>query len=189
MMKKLSLFVFSIVAFMGGNCQVDLTSGAATQQFPLINYTDAKSGLSLQVGAGYFSGNGLAVQEVASDLGTGWSLQAGGMIRRAQLDQPDDQQAYVGPPSQSAAALGAPNSYPDGFLYSGVPNGQCPQGRGKYPLFRHANTLYKAPNATDRDMEQDRFDFNFNGNSGSFVISKDRKVHTLGDSRLIVGFS
>src|SRR5690349_4884254 len=74
--------------------QVNFQTGAAQQSFPLINFIDSKSGLTFNVGADYSSGNGLMVNSMASSLGVGWILNAGGIITRMQVGQPDDQPAY-----------------------------------------------------------------------------------------------
>src|SRR5688500_5917464 len=86
--------VFFTMIFNGIFAQVNLQTGAAEQSFPLINYVDSKSGLTLGVSANYSSGNGLLVNSLASDLGTGWSLDAGGVISRVQVGQPDDQPEF-----------------------------------------------------------------------------------------------
>src|SRR6476646_10117949 len=93
-MKRWLFVLILFVASTNVNAQVNLQTGAAEQNFPLINYTDGKSGMALGVGLAYSSGNGLLVNEIASDIGTGWSLDAGGIIVRIQNGEPDDQMAY-----------------------------------------------------------------------------------------------
>lgn len=175
--------------------QVSLQTGSAEQSFPLINYADSKSGLTLGIGAQYSSGNGLLVNGVASSLGTGWNLAAGGAITRIQIGEPDDQPEFdtmvtVDPlpyPTPAYTGPEAPRRYPNGFLYN--PNIGCPKGLNAYPVFREKYTIYKQKNSIAADLTQDRFAFQFNGHSGSFIIGRDRKVTTLGDSRLKIEFS
>jgi YD repeat-containing protein len=186
MIRKVFLAIFGFTLTAPLYAQVNLATGSAEQSFPLISYTDSKSGLMINVTANYSSGNGLQVRSLASDLGTGWELDGGGMISRVQVGQPDDQMAYyVGRLTEEPAL----RNYPDGYLYSGPLNGRCSEAADKYPAFRRENTIYKVKNEILKDMEQDRFVFRFNGRSGTFVIGKDRKPTTLGESRLVIGFT
>jgi len=159
--------------------QVNLQTGAAEQSFPLINYADSKSGLSLNVALNYSSGNGLLVNEFASNVGTGWNLSVGGCITRVQQGAPDDQDAYQ---TSNENNLG---SFTWGYLYNPYYGQGCNIGRYWYTMFdRHGDFVYKEHNIVTADLEQDKFVYAFNGRTGSFVISRDWKIKTLGDSRL-----
>jgi len=89
------ILVFVLGAFcINASSQVNMQTGGAEQSFPLINYLDGKAGLTFGVGLVYSSGNGLSVNDIASDVGTGWNLDAGGIIMRMQNGEPDDQPQY-----------------------------------------------------------------------------------------------
>lgn len=171
--------------------QVNLQNGSAEQVFPLINYSDAKAGLITNVGLSYSSGNGLLVNEVASDVGTGWNLEAGGIIIRVQVGEPDDQMEMGGWASASINNnYGIQNTlkrYPNGFLYNSNAGSGCNVGKNYYPLFKEQR-VYKPHNIVASDVEQDRFVFRVNGRSAVFVIGKDKKARVIGDSRIKIDF-
>ena len=192
-MRKLSFLLCTLFFCASVFSQVNMQTGSAEQSFPLINYSDSKSGLSLGIGLTYSSGNGLLVNEIASDIGTGWSLDAGGVIMRMQNGEPDDQQAYYSG-QLSAGAGNDPGvnntlqSYPNGYLYNTNVGLGCNTGLNYYPVYS-SPTVYKERNSVAGDVEQDKFIFRVNGRMGVFVIGRDGTVTTLGDSRIKITFT
>lgn len=193
-MRKSGVLLVSFFISLVSYSQVNLQTGAAEQSFPLINYTDSKSGIVFGVGLLYSSGSGLFVNEIASNVGTGWTLDAGGVIVRIQNGEPDDQQAFFSG-DQFARISGEDNqlknvlkSYPNGFLYNSNVGLGCNVGLNYYPVFDRQK-VYKERNFVAGDVEQDKFLFRFNGKTGMFVIGRDSKVSTLGDSKMKVSYS
>ncbi|HEX2608666.1 MAG TPA: hypothetical protein VHK91_14865 [Flavisolibacter sp.] len=180
------LLAGTILFSTASKAQVNLQTGAAEQSFPLINYSDSKSGLTLSVAASYSSGNGLIVNSVASNLGTGWNLEAGGMVSRIQIGQPDDQPEFD---NGYLTGDGALKRYPAGYLYNAAATIGCPRGTNAYPVFKDEGTLYKQRNSIAADLQQDLFVFSMNGHSGSFVIGRDWKAYTIGDSRIKIALN
>ncbi len=171
-------------------CQVNFQSGSAEQNLPLISYVDGKAGLSMNVTLNYSSGGGLLVNDIASNVGAGWNLGAGGFITRMQNGEPDDQMKYEPPGSSfsadkdyASAVRQVLKNYPNGFLYNPYTGMGCNAGLNYYPVFSKQK-VYKELNVVASDMEQDKFYFNMNGRSGVFVIGKDLKATTLGDARI-----
>lgn len=193
-------FILVIVFFLLGfvnQAQVNLQTGSPEQSFPLISYVDGKAGLSMSVGLTYSGGNGLMVNEVASNTGTGWNLNAGGFITRIQNGEPDDQEAWFG----AAPGPGGKfweylnenpdyilKNYPAGFLFNPYRGAVCNAGLKYYPVFNR-QALYKELNLVAADTEQDKFFLSVNGRSATFVIGKDLKATIIGDSRIKVAFS
>jgi hypothetical protein len=171
--------------------QVNLQTGAAEQVFPLINYMDGKAGIGINIGLAYSSGNGLYVNDVASNVGTGFSLDAGGLIVRAQNGEPDDQREWTNNKfweytnRDYAPVL---KNYPNGYMYNPHVGKGCNIGLSYYPVFKKP-AVYKELNVVASDMEQDKFIFKMNGREGVFVIGRDWKVTTLGDTRLKIAFT
>lgn len=175
------------------SAQVNLQTGAPEQNFPLINYVDGKAGLSMGVNLGYSGGNGLLVNDIASNVGTGWNLESGGFITRIQNGEPDDQQAYaiggvVADDDNAYDIRQMLKNYPNGYLFNPFTNSGCNEGLNYYPVFKE-NKIYKELNHVAADMEQDKFYFRVNGKSGFFVIGKNQEVKTLGDSRVKITFT
>ncbi|MES2430802.1 MAG: hypothetical protein V4556_07675 [Bacteroidota bacterium] len=192
--------------------QVNMQNGAAEQSFPLINFSDEKAGLNLGLGLSYSSGNGLLVNEIATNVGTGWSLEAGGAIVRIQNGLPDDQpsngvlnssNAYYHYDDNNGLKI-LESKYSPGYLYNSNAEKGCNVGKQYYPLFAkergdgflggifrkpYKDNVFKRFTEVDADVEQDKFIFHFGGRSGTFIIGRDWKITTLGDSRIKVDFT
>ncbi len=106
-----------------------------------------------------YQAGGIKVQEPASWVGAGWSLQAGGVITRTVMGAPDER-------STSNAKYGYFSDY--GYANYWTTGGGVDQGTGQALSYDYgfANSLY--------DGEPDLFFFNFNGYTGKFYFSDDR---------------
>jgi hypothetical protein len=170
--------------------QVTPQTGTASFSLPMFNWQDDKSRLNAAVGLNYSSGTGLKVDELASNVGQGWNLIAGGSITRMQIGEPDDQIGQDG-------GIEDITKFPAGLLFEiNDPSSGCPKALSRYPIFRDKNHIYKQHNEVAADRELDRFAFQFNGRTGLFILDKytlDRATKTgqgviLGDSRMKVWF-
>lgn len=182
-MRKLLVSIFCVTGFFGGNAQVNPQNGAATFGIPVFNWSDDKSRLNAVVALSYNSGNGLRVNDVASNIGQGWSLIAGGYISRLQAGEPDDQKP------RNTTDL---TKYPAGYLYDNLDAADgCPPDMGKYPIYPEMNKMYKPHNSMSADRELDRFAFSINGRSGLFVLGKDNGDIgiALGDEKLKIWYT
>lgn len=186
MLPKRALLFFAYLFFcFQTRAQVNLQTGSAVFSLPIFNWQDDKSRLYSIIALSYSSGNGLRVNDVASNVGQGWSLVAGGVITRIQVGEPDDQVAH-GNVIESDLT-----KYPSGILYASVPpeNG-CPEALRKYPIYKSRNQLYKQHNVVAQDRELDYFAFQFNGKAGMFVLDPANIgiCHSLGDTKLKITF-
>jgi hypothetical protein len=183
------LFLFSISYWpIKASAQVSLQTGSATFSLPLFNWQDDKSRLTAVVALSYNSGNGLRVNDVASNVGQGWSLIAGGEIIRMQAGEPDDQVERTG-------SSGDITKYPPGILFAPVAAKMgCPDALTKYPIYPSQNIYYSEHNKIAEDRELDYFSFQFNGKAGIFVLdpaSISGNTGTglfLGDTKMKVSF-
>src|SRR5882724_8436304 len=142
MLKKRIIFLSALLSFIffSSVAQVNLQTGSATFSLPMFSWQDDKSRLNSIVALSYNSGNGLKVNDVASNVGQGWNLIAGGSITRMQVGEPDDQPAFAGIGNHSDQDI---TKYPAGFLYALTPPAQgCPLALAKYPIYGSMNTLY-----------------------------------------------
>ncbi|MDF2191498.1 hypothetical protein [Paraflavitalea sp. CAU 1676] len=122
-------------------------------QISIPIYTVKEGPLSLPISLSYHAG-GIKVMEPASWVGTGWSLQAGGMISRVVRGAPDE----AG--TTGVGQYGHFSHY--GFSsYLTQTQANIPYDQG------FANGVY--------DGEPDLFTFSFNGYSGKFYFDDDRK--------------
>jgi hypothetical protein len=182
------LFIVSKVS-----AQVNLQTGSAVFSLPIFNWKDDKSRLNTAVALSYNSGNGLKVDEVASNVGQGWNLIAGGVITRMQVGEPDDQKPYAGDGTEHDI-----RRYPPGYLYATVPahNG-CPDALARYPIYGARNMVYKDHNKVSEDRQLDYFAFQFNGKAGMFILDKNIVVNggiktgvgiPIGDTKMKITF-
>ena len=185
MRRILLLYVFTIV-LAKSYCQVNLQTGSAVFSLPMFDWQDDKSRLTSVVALSYNSGNGLRVSDVASNVGQGWNLIAGGVISRIQEGEPDDQEAY------GSAAESDITKYPAGILYGTIPvvNG-CPDALTRYPLYGSENQLYAQHNIIAEDKQLDYFTFQFNGKSGMFILDPTNlgTAQFIGDTKMIVTYT
>jgi hypothetical protein len=173
--------------------QVNLQTGAAEASFPLYEYNDAKSRLSTGMSLNYISGNGLKANDVASSVGTGWALAAGGVISRIQHGEPDDQ-LFANPNNwadyKEMMAFGntIDMCYANGYMFTDIPASTPFPNEACYsPIFTNVYPFEYKPDFEDR--EQDVYMFQFNGRMGHFIIGKNREAKLLDDSKLKISFA
>jgi YD repeat-containing protein len=166
---------FLLICFCPVNdalAQVNKQTGSSVVDLPIFNFQDNISNLNLPISLGYNSGYGLKVDEVASDVGQGWGLMAGGKIVRLQVGEPDDQKALGGEGGNNESHTEI-NKYPAGYLYTGQdPQNGAPANYNKYPVFPDKDQLYRQHNILNADRELDYFMLNVNGISATFVLKK-----------------
>ncbi len=130
-----------------GQTPVGLFSGTINSAIPLYVYRTKN--LSVPISLNY-SSNGIKVDELGTNVGLGWSLSMGGAITRMVRDLPDGINTLLYPEESihKQNALSSPE------------------------VLEYFNA---AGNNPDIDSETDVYMFNFNGNSGKFVMDNDRK--------------
>lgn len=184
-MRKLIVFVLTFCSMISLHAQVELQTGRAGFSMPIFNWQDDQSRLAVNIALEYNSGNGLRVNDIASSVGQGWNLAAGGVVTRMQVGEPDDQLANDG--NNTIEDI---NKYPTGYL-NNLKNASdgCPSGLYYYPIFGEPNHLYKNHNTLGADREQDYFSVQFNGRSAMFVLRKGADVGvSIGNSNLKIWF-
>lgn len=183
-MKKFTYLFLFLSVFSKAQTQVNLQTGSAVFSLPMFNWQDNKSSLYFNMSLNYNSSNGLKVNEIASNIGQGWNLNAGGMVTRIQVGEPDDQYPKDG-------IIEDVSKYPAGYLYnSNDPTKGCPKALTKYPIFEAKDHIYKQHNSVASDRELDYFAFNFNGKNGLFVLNKaDNSGYQIGDSKIKIWFT
>ncbi|MBB2144001.1 hypothetical protein GM921_00760 [Pedobacter sp. LMG 31464] len=131
-----------------GNIPVGLSTGTLNFGLPLLQLSVGK--VSLNVTASY-SASGIKVDQIASRLGMGWILDAGGMINRTVRGNADESALYASPPADINLTTPAVKEY----------------------LKR------VSLNKDHYDAEPDIFSFNFNGYSGKFVLRPTNKTQVV----------
>jgi len=187
-MIRITFLFFFFTSWLKSFSQVNYQTGSATFALPVFNWEDDKSRLNSAISLNYNSGNGLKVSDVASNVGQGWNLLAAGVVSRMQIGEPDDQKPVGSNPENYQEFF----KYPPGYLYNKVnPENGCPGALTRYPLFESKNTVYKEHNSVAADRELDRFVFQINGRTGSFILGKNNgdKCFLLEDAKMKVWFT
>lgn len=134
-----------------GSYPVSGSSGLPSIQIPLIDIHGRE--ITLPVSLSYH-GDGVKVDEIASWVGMGWSLNAGGVITRNVVGYPDeDEKGLFGLYTQGFSPFNPENGY----------------GLGWDMLSRLSSGLQKG--------EPDIYTYNFLGYSGQFIIDHNEDFH------------
>jgi hypothetical protein len=128
-----------------GQIPVDKSTGIPQISIPLYEIKTPR--FSLPISLSYHA-SGIKVEEISSWIGTGWSLNAGGVITRSIAGMPDDA--------------------PLGFLNSTLK---------KASSIVWPNDIYYIADVLNKrlDTDPDNFFYNFTGHSGAFVFGDDKK--------------
>jgi hypothetical protein len=142
------------VASLGkyGDIPVSLYTGIPDISIPLYEIRDRE--LSLPLSLSYHAA-GVRVEEIASCVGIGWTLLAGGVVGRNVRGQPDDVSQWQSQP---------PANRIESIMNSGNPT--------------LISTLVDDVQWHSRDGEADVYYFNFNGHSGKFFYDQAGNAHT-----------
>ncbi len=133
--------------------------------------TVEQGSLQLPISLSYHAG-GVRVSEVASWVGLGWSLNAGGVITRTVLGKPDEGDQVAQGYWNEASSLAAVNEEDNFQYYPTLGNGSC------------VGVVCDAA-AGRVDSEPDIFSFNFSGYSGKFWIKPNDEFGAPGEVVLI----
>jgi RHS repeat-associated protein len=135
-----------------GEYPVDMYTGVPKIDIPLYQVNAGRINLPISIS---YHASGIKVEDIASSVGLGWALNAGGIITRTVHGLADDDPVR-------------------GYLHSFFTTDTAlnPSNSGDF------NELKNAASYT-QDWEPDEFFYNFNGHSGSFVIDRSGTVHTI----------
>lgn len=140
-----------------GSYPVSGSSGLPSINIPLFEIKGTE--LSIPVSLSYH-GDGVKVDEVASWVGMGWSLNAGGVITRSAVGYPDEE------------GKGIYGLYNNQGFDPDDPNSNY--GMGYEMMIKLATGLHKG--------EPDLYSYNFLGYSGQFFIDHNQNIYHYNDS-------
>jgi hypothetical protein len=146
-----------------GNTPISLYTGKANVSIPF--FTISQDNFSMPISLGY-NGGGVKVEEIASHVGLGWTLNAGGVVTRTVFGKDD---------------FGA-----NGFQTTpyAIPT-DLPTDQGSLANFTESQSQMLWDFAKqNHDSEPDVFYFNFAGHSGKFVIDKNGDKHIIPHQKL-----
>ncbi|TDQ28356.1 YD repeat-containing protein [Tenacibaculum caenipelagi] len=129
-----------------GANSVGMFTGTPNIDIPLYNYSTKN--LSVPISLSYNS-NGVQVDQISTNVGLGWSLNAGGTITRVVKGQPDEESNYL------------------------FPEDEIKEVGHRSPMA--LDFFYEAGNS-NFDTEKDIFMYNFMGNTGKFILDNEKKI-------------
>lgn len=166
-----------------GDIPVNYHTGIPQISIPI--YTVKEGTLSVPISMSYHAG-GMKVLETSSWVGSGWSLNAGGVITRTVMGAPDERLTSAVPDQQYGyLSDGGYHNY----LWEPV-SGTMPGA----PLNNPANAPYYEQQKWDefaqgkRDGEPDLFFFNVGGYSGKFFFNDDKTVVFLPEQDIKIDY-
>jgi YD repeat-containing protein len=139
---------------------VSLSTGIPGISVPIYSYK-GNNGLKFDVSIDYHSG-GIKVEEVASDVGIGWALDAGGQVARIVRGMPDD--------------------YSPGGYFSLGSLAPAAQIMDDYNTRSILTAQYMYQNQID--AQNDIFSYSIGGKSGKFVFGLDGSYVVIPQSKI-----
>lgn len=157
-----------------GDIPVSYHTGIPEIDIPI--YTIQNGPVAMPISLSYHA-SGLKVQEEASWVGAGWSLNAGGVISRTVVGGPDDRGLNSAYTNKGHFSDYGYNSYLFGVGPVGCPSASgletCPVGRAGMPASSYPPQDGNIMSGIF-DGEPDLYFFNFNGHVGKFYFNDDR---------------
>ena len=132
-----------------GNTQVNNYTGSTNISIPIFEVKDGD--LSVPIYLKYTGGNGIKVEEIASWVGLGWTLNAGGAVSRTIRGLADEDETKTG-----------------FFKMTEIPIPNVPIGN--IAIFNDISNGIA-------DGEADKFMYNYPGGSGSFFYNYDKTLY------------
>jgi YD repeat-containing protein len=170
-----------------GEIPVNTHTGIPNIQVPLYSWKSSRSKIVINVGLSYHAG-GLKVEDIASNVGLGWSLSGSGVVTRTVRGLPDDHQyGYLNTPVLPDFNT---NLYSGGY-YENPTSSQTEQATmnvSRQNIIAHFNTVGDEELVPLKikdgqlDTEQDVFFYSAGSASGQFVINKDGVIKKLDEN-------
>jgi len=169
-----------------GDIPVSYHTGVPNISIPI--YTVQEGNLTLPISFSYHS-SGIKINETASWVGLGWTLNAGGMISRTVIGGRDEG-ITSGIISGNASDEAGWGWYKDNGLFSkiltpdlGDPNNQ-PAGSSRPDTATRSYHRDAAKGLVD--SEPDIYTYNFGGYIGKFLFDDDRNAYTIPREDLLI---
>jgi len=166
-----------------GEIPVSLSTGIPNIQVPMYQYESNDKGIGVDVSLRYHAG-GHKVDDMASNVGLGWSLNAGGVVSRTMRGRPDDGIAgYL-----STGNLPAFQTQP--FDYNTTePSSSTSINQGV--CYDNSSDYFSIKNIADGELdgECDIFQFSVGNVSGKFYFKKNGQIQLVTQQNVKITFS
>ena len=165
-----------------GEIPVSMSTGIPSISIPFYSFSDNQKGLSLDVSISYHAG-GHKVEDMPSNVGLGWALNAGGVISRTMRGRPDDEWGgYLNTdplPYQYT-------DYSQGYYW---PSSSTPISDGI--CIQNSSDFYVVKDVAENqiDGECDLFQFSIAGVSGKFFFKKNGEIQLFSQSNVKITYT
>ncbi len=151
-------------------------TGVPDISIPLFSSPTHSKDVNLAISLNYHPA-GIGVNEIASDVGLGWSLFAGGSISRTVRGMPDEQLIYPG----GANGKGNIGIYHNNLSHNKNDYYAFMENTGQFisDTERANKFIWETMEINRYDTEHDLWQFNFMGKSGRFIIKKNTTTGVL----------
>jgi hypothetical protein len=150
-------------------------TGIPKISIPVFHLKDGA--IDIPISLDYHSG-GIKVSELASSVGLGWSLMAGGMVMRTVRGAPDE---GTNKTCGQAGCYASPRGY---YLDKGFSKMEPLNYPNSNVLWSPINMDIQGAMAGYYDYEPDLYFFNFNGHTGKFVFDENQNPVLLTDDNI-----
>ncbi len=176
--------------FKSVDIPVNLTTGLPNITIPI--YEIRLNDFTLPLSLGYNS-SGIRTDEIASQVGLGWSLNAGGMISSSVSGSPDlEGTGYVNSPVFPYDRDMVPEAYLDNddFIVTNSDYDLLKELTGNIAItvFGPEN-IAPGPIGPVMDTQPDLFYYSFGSQSGKFFFTQDGSIHTVPYSPIKIAFN
>lgn len=179
-------------ALNDGKADVDLYTGRLNYTIPLhvVKSRELEIPISVQ-----YSTDGVKVDDLASDVGLGWQINAGGVVGRVMRGLPDE---FDGPYTIQLGGGNQANVAAKGFLDASVGDyadkdyfisaSRSVDDRKRIVEFSNRTGDYVSLGSNPKvwDTEPDEFYFNFDRYSGKFVFDKNGAIQIVPHQNLLI---
>ncbi|MGB5928869.1 MAG: hypothetical protein WBH03_11890 [Cyclobacteriaceae bacterium] len=162
-----------------GNVPVNLNTGSHNLSIPIYTIQGKES--QYPISLSYSGSNGIRVEEIATWAGTGWTLQAAGVITRNTVGMPDLGAFDDGNSNQTSITADYFESYPK---IERAASGDW-TGDTDYTYDEaYMNDLFFNTDVNDQyyETQPDYFTYNFHGRSGKFTIDHNGSAVAMPDN-------
>lgn len=167
-----------------GNVDVDLYTGRLNYSIPL--YVLKSRNLQVPITLQY-SSDGVKVDDLASDVGLGWQLNAGGVIARVMRGLPDEFNGqYTLKPGLDVPAKGFLDASVRDWTDPDFFNAQTLENRNQTIENSNKTGRYVGSSSAAWDTEPDEFYFNFDRYSGKFVFDRYGNIQIIPRQNLLI---
>ena len=165
-----------------GDIPVSLSTGIPSISIPFYKYADQQKSLILDVSLSYHAG-GHKVEDMPSNVGLGWALNAGGVVSRSMRGRPDDDiNGYI-----NSGVL--PYYSTVEFDKVTTPTSTTPISKGV--CYGNSSDYNSIKNISENqlDGECDIFQFSVGGISGKFFFKKNGDIQLISQSNIKITYT